>query len=81
MANLRFQDIALDVQEVRTPFEDEIFNSQKTIEEEALKLYNKKPKLAQKYLTNYSNGLMNDVTNMFINLRNEIIVKYTNNNE
>ena len=81
MANLRFQDIAKDVQEVRTPFEDEIFNSQKTIEEEALKLYNKKPELAQKYLTNYSNGLMNDVTNMFLNLRNEIIVKYTNNNE
>ncbi|MFK5854706.1 MAG: C69 family dipeptidase [Bacteroidota bacterium] len=81
MANLKFQKIAKDVQAVRTPFEDEIFNNQKTIEAEALKLYKKKPKLAQEYLTEYSNGLMVDVTDMFLNLRNEIIVKYTNNHE
>ena len=81
MANLKFQKIAKDVQEVRDPFEDEIFNNQKTIEDEALKLYKKKPKLAQNYLTDYSNGLMMDVTDMFLNLRNDIIVNYTNNHE
>ena len=81
MANLKFQKIAKDVQEVRAPFEDEIFNNQKTIEDEALKLYKKKPKLAQNYLTDYSNGLMMDVTDMFLNLRNDIIVNYTNNHE
>ena len=81
LANLKFQKIAKDVQEVRTPFEDEMFNNQKAIEDEAMKLYKNNPASAQEYLTNYSNGLMGDVTDMFLNLRNEIIVNYTNNHE
>lgn len=81
MANLKFQKIAEDVREVRTPFENEIFKNQKAIEDEALKLYKKNHKTAQEYLTNYSNGLMYNVTEMFINLRNDIITNYTNNHE
>ena len=81
LANLKFQKIAEDVKTVRTPFEDEIFKNQKAVEDEALKLYKKSPKDAQEYLTDYSNGLMYDVTTMFINLRNEIITNYTNNHE
>ncbi len=81
LANLSFQKIAEDVREVRTPFEDEIFNNQQAIEEEALKLYKQAPESAQEFLTNYSNGLMDNVTKMFIGLRNEIITKYTNNHE
>lgn len=81
LANLKFQKIAEDVREVRTPFENDIFNNQKAIEEEALKLYKKNPVTAQEYLTNYSNGLMQDVTAMFTDLRNEIITNYTNNHE
>ncbi len=81
LANLKFKNISEDVRKVRTPFEDKIFTNQKSVEEEALRLYKKKPKAAQKYLTNYSNSLMDDVTNMFLNLRNEIITNYTNNHE
>jgi len=81
LANLKFQPIAEDVRKVRTPFENKMFENQKTIEEEALKLYKKNPKKAQEYLTNYSNGLMNDVTIMFLDLRNQIITDYTNNHE
>jgi len=81
LANLKFQKIAEDVKLVRTPFETEIHNNQKSIEKEALNLYKKNPIDAQKYLTSYSNSLMNDVTKMFINLRNEIITNYTNNHE
>lgn len=81
MANLRFQDIANDVRIVRDPFEAEMFNNQKGIEDEALALYKKDPKSAQDYLTNYSNGKMNRVTEMFLNLRDQIITKYTNNHE
>lgn len=81
LANLKFQKIAKDVQVVRSPFEADIHNNQKTIEEEALKLYKKNPQDAQQYLTKYSNDLMDDVTKMFIQLRNEIITNYTNNHE
>jgi len=81
LANLKFQKIAEDVKAVRTPFEAEIFDKQNFIEKEAMKLYKKDPVAAQEYLTNYSNGLMNDVVKMFINLRDKIITKYTNNHE
>ncbi len=81
LANLRFQDIANDVRAVRDPFEANIFARQSQVEQEAMTLYKKNPKAAREHLTNYSNGLMNDVTKMFIGLRNDIIVKYTNNQE
>ncbi|MDI3526958.1 MAG: dipeptidase [Tenuifilum sp.] len=81
LANLKFQEIAKDVRAVRDPFEAKIFEQQAKIEEEALKLYKKSPKRAQEYLTNYSNGLMAEVTQMFLDLRNQIITKYTNNHE
>jgi dipeptidase len=81
LANLRFQDISKDVRTVRDPFETEMFSNQKQIEDEAMNLYKKDPKLAREFLTNYSNGKMNKVTEMFLNLRDQIITKYTNNHE
>ncbi|NOU18165.1 MAG: peptidase [Bacteroidales bacterium] len=81
LANFRFQDIVKDVRAVRDPFEAEMFNNQKAIEDEALALYKKDPKSAREHLTNYSNGKMNRVTEMFTDLRNQIITKYTNNHE
>jgi len=81
LANLKFQPIAEDVRKVRGPFEAKMFENQEKIEQEALKLYKKNPEKAKEYLTNYSNGLMNDVTRMFLELRNQIITDYTNNHE
>ncbi len=81
LANLRFQAVAKDVQTIRTPFEQNMFDNQSRIEAEALELLKKNPKKAQEFLTNYSNGKMNEVTAMFLKLRNDVIVKYTNNNE
>jgi dipeptidase len=81
LANLRFQDIAKDVKAVRDPFEAEIFAGQQQLEEEALVRYKKDPVSARNFLTDYSNGKMNQVTNMFLNLRDQIITKYTNNRE
>ncbi len=81
LSNLKFQSITNDVREVRNPFESKMFENQKNIEQEALKLYKKDPKKAQEFLTEYSNGLMNDVTQMFLELRNQIITDYTNNHE
>ena len=81
LANLKFQKIIQDVRKTRTPFEDEIFSRQNTIEQKALTIYQENPAEAQQFLTNYSNGLMQDVRKMFVQLRNEIIVNYTNNLE
>jgi dipeptidase len=69
------------VQAVRNPFENEMFTKQAQVEQEAQKLYKKSPDEAREYLTYYSNGLMNHVTEMYIGLRNSIITKYTNNHE
>jgi len=81
LANLKFQEAIKDVRKVRDPFEEKMFKDQKKVEEKALALYKENPEKAEEYLTNYSNGLMQEVTNMFLGLRNEIIVKYTNNRE
>jgi len=81
LANLKFQEVSKDVQAVRDPFEQQMFEPQARIEEEALALHKKDPQAAREYLTSYSNGKMEEVTDMFIQLRNDIIVKYTNNRE
>ncbi len=81
LANLKFQEISKDVQAVRNPFENEMFAKQAQVEQEAQNLYKKSPLQAQEYLTYYSNGLMNKVTEMYTVLRNSIITKYTNNRE
>lgn len=81
LANLKFQEVSKDVKEIREPFEQEIFSKQMEIEGEAAKLHKKNPQKAQEYLTNYSNNLMKEVTEMFTELRNQIITDYTNNHE
>ncbi|HNS17024.1 MAG TPA: C69 family dipeptidase [Bacteroidales bacterium] len=81
LATLKFQEVILDVRRVRDPFENQIFEKQDQIEAEALRLYGSDPAEARKYLTDYSNGLMDEVTAMFLRLRDDIIVKYTNNRE
>ncbi len=81
LANLNFRGVSEDVRAVRDPFEQEMFDSQEKIEAEALALYRKDKNAARKYLTAYSDGKMNRVTEMFLELRNQIITKYTNNRE
>jgi dipeptidase len=81
LANLRFQDVIIDVRAKRDPFEAEMFRRQEEIEAEAMRLYEQDPKEAIAFLTNYSNELLQTVPTMYRQLRNEIIVKYTNNRE
>jgi dipeptidase len=81
LANLRFQDISKDVKATRDPFEAEMFTAQKQVEEEAIALYKKDPAAARKFLTDYSNAKMNRVTEIFLDLRDQIITRYTNNRE
>ena len=81
LANLQFRDISADVRTVRDPFEEEMFTSQEKIEAEALAMYKKDQVAARKFLTGYSDEKMNRVTGMFLELRDQIITRYTNNRE
>jgi dipeptidase len=81
LATLRFQDVIADVRAVRDPFEQSIFAKQADIENKALRLHEVNPLEAIRFLTTYSNTIMSQVPPMYLQLRNDIIVKYTNNRE
>ena len=81
LANLRFQDAIRDVRARRDPYEEKMFTDMPGIEARAMKIYPKNPHKARKMLTGFTNGLMRNITDMFLQLRDELIVKYTNNRE
>lgn len=81
LLNLKFQEAIKDVRAVREPFEQAMFDRQAGLEKEALALYKKDPQAAREFLTEYSNGLMEQATGLYLQLRNELIVKYSNNQE
>jgi dipeptidase len=81
LAKLKFQEAIKDIRSRREPFEREMFIKQKQVEAEAFRRHKKGVNAARKYLTQYSNGLMKKVVKLYLELRNTLIVKYTNNNE
>jgi dipeptidase len=81
LANLRFQDAIQDIRAVRDPFEEELFVRQPEIEAEALRLFEESPQAARDFLTDYSVKTMDAVPPMYIELREALITKYTNNRE
>ena len=81
LASLKFQKAIEDIRTRRDPFEAAMFDRQADVEKQALALYEDDPQAARQYLTDYSNGLMEQATSMYVGLRNELIVKYTNNQE
>jgi hypothetical protein len=58
-----------------------MFDAQSEVEKEAVALHEDDPQAARQYLTDYSNRLMGQATEMYVGLRNELIVNYTNNQE
>lgn len=81
LANLRFQDAIKDILAARSPFEEEIFNRLPELEKEALKLHEKNPSASRKLLTQYCNSLMTRVPVLYREIRDALMVKYTNNRE
>ncbi|MBN1196398.1 MAG: C69 family dipeptidase, partial [Candidatus Aminicenantes bacterium] len=77
LARLRFQDAINDVRARRDPFEQKMFTDMAEMEQKATVLYQKNPGKARKLLTDFSNRQMREVTHMFTELRDELIVKYT----
>ena len=76
---LRWQHAMKDLRAVRDPLEEEFFAKTDSIDQEALKLFNKNPELARKYLTDYTRSSMERTVKMYRELRNLLITKYTNN--
>jgi dipeptidase len=76
---LRWQNAIKDLRDVRDPLEAEFFAKIGDIDEEALKLLKKDPESAKKYLTEFTRTSMERTVNMYRELRNLLITKYTNN--
>jgi dipeptidase len=81
LARLKFQEAIKDIRSARDPFEEEIFKSQGNVEAEAMKRYKRSAGSARKYLTDFSNGLIAEVMNIYRKLRFDLIATYTNNRE
>ncbi len=75
---LKWQEAIKDVWEVRNPYEEALFYERDSIDNEAIALYNKNPEKAEAYLTTYTQGKMETVLEMYNNLHDKLIVKYSN---
>jgi len=75
---LKWQEAVKDLWEVRDPFEEQLFTERDSIDSVAMALYRKEPSRALNYLTAYSKGKMTEVLNMYNDLHDRLIVKYSN---
>ena len=78
---LKWQEAIIDLRAIRDPMEKGFFDNQETFEEEALKLYKEDPVLAKEFLTDYTQRCMEDMVTMYHKLRDQLIMKYTNNRQ
>jgi len=78
---LRWQDAVKDLQSVRDPLENSFFLERESIDKKALELYKESPDKAKKFLTDYTKERMEKIINMYKELRNTLISKYTNNKQ
>lgn len=77
LAAQRWGDMHKDIDAVWNPMQKELFENQKTFEEEALKLYNeKKPKKTIEYVTKYTNEWGNKVVDEAWELGDFLWTKY-----
>jgi dipeptidase len=77
LLHLRWQEAVKDLHAARDPLEEGFFTSQPEVEAKALKLHEKNPAEAVKYLTDLTISRMNDVVKMFRSLRDLLLTKYT----
>jgi len=78
---LRWQDAVKKLYEKRNPLEARFFAEQAGIDEKAQALIKKNPKKAQEYLTEITIQRMNEVHQLFQELRLDLISEFTNNKQ
>lgn len=78
---LKWQAAIKDVRAKRDPLEASFFEERAGIDKKALELFKKNPEKAKEFLTKYSNEKMEKIVEMYRELKNELITKYTNNKQ
>ena len=78
---LRWQDAVKDLHTVRDPLEKSFFDEQAEVDKKAQQLLKKSPKKAKEYLTKLTIERMEKSHKMFLDLRNTLITRYTNNKQ
>jgi dipeptidase len=76
-SNLKYMYMIENIKAVRDPLEAEFFATQSAIEGAALALYATDPKLAQSFLTTYTNAVANRVVDAYWGLANQLVARYT----
>lgn len=75
---LKWQEAVKDLWEVRDPFEEQLFSERDSIDARAVELFSRDPEAAADYLTAYTLGKMEEVLDMYNDLHDRLIVKYSN---
>lgn len=78
---LKWQEAVKDLYAVRNPLEQSFFDDQDEIEKKALEIYQKSPKKAKQFLTDYSKLKVAQTMEMYEQLKRTLISKYTNNKQ
>ena len=78
---LKWQEGIKDLRERRDPLEEKFFSEQSSVDKKALALYEKDPERAKEFLTDYTRNNMEQVVEMYRELRYLLITKYTNNKQ
>lgn len=76
---LNWQDGKFDLNAARKPMEDKFFEDNARIEKEYVSLKTKNPKKASDLLNSYCNECASQIMNTYKELRNTLLVKYSNN--
>jgi dipeptidase len=79
LLHLKWQKAVKDLWAMRDPVEAEFFDAQDSIEKKAVELYENDPTKAEEFLTDLTQTRMEEIVEMYRNLRRLLITKYTNN--
>lgn len=79
MLYLNWQDGKKDLLAARAPMEESFFTRNAEIEQEYISLQKKNPKKAAALLNSYAQECADKIMQTYRDLRNQLLVKYTNN--
>jgi len=75
---LKYSSIIRDIKTVRKVIEADFFASQSIVEKNAIKLFNQNPKMAQDFLTYYSNTCADRTIEAYWGLASQLVGRYSN---
>ncbi len=78
---LRWQEAIIDLRLKRDKLENRFFEEQDEIDKKATEMAEKNPEKAKEYLTELTIRRMEEIHTLFIEMRYELITKYTNNKQ